>query len=68
MLSADKVAREVAKNPWVRDHVAPGRQIDEFRVTKEFSYRSEHCAEDGLVLVVERADPQGSAEVEVPGR
>jgi len=43
--------REVNKNPWVRDHLAQGRQFGEYRVTKEFSYRSTYCAEDGLVLV-----------------
>jgi flavin-dependent dehydrogenase len=43
--------REVNKNVWIRDHVAQGRQTGEYRVTKEFSYRAMHCAEDGLVLV-----------------
>lgn len=42
--------REVRKNKWVEDHLAPGRQFGEYRVTAEFSYRSRHCAEDGLVL------------------
>jgi flavin-dependent dehydrogenase len=43
--------REVGKNAWIMDHLAPGQQFGEYRVTKEFSYRSQHCAEDGLVLV-----------------
>ncbi len=43
--------REVEKNAWIRDRVATARQCDEYRVTKEFSYRSQHSAEDGLVLV-----------------
>ena len=44
------LAREVQKNAWIRDHLAAGKQIGQYRVTKEFSYRSQHCGEDGLVL------------------
>jgi len=43
-------AREVEKNLWVKDHLAPGRVCEPFRVTGEFTYRSRHCARDGLVL------------------
>ena len=43
--------REVAKNAWIQDHVAGGEVCDKYHTTKEYSYRSEHCAEDGLVLV-----------------
>jgi flavin-dependent dehydrogenase len=43
-------AREVQKNAWIRDHLAAGKSTGEYRVTKEFSYRSQHCGEDGLVL------------------
>jgi flavin-dependent dehydrogenase len=43
-------SREVQKNAWIRDHVAKGRQFGQYYVTKEFSYRAEHCAEDGLLL------------------
>ena len=39
------------KNPWIQDHLTPGRKDDEFRVTREWSYRSKHFAGDGLVLV-----------------
>jgi flavin-dependent dehydrogenase len=42
--------REVAKNPWVAEHLAAGRQTGEYFVTGEFSYRSKYCAADGLVL------------------
>ncbi len=42
--------REVRKNPWVEEHLAAGRQFGEYRVTGEYSYRSRHCSEDGLVL------------------
>ncbi|MBM3793536.1 MAG: NAD(P)/FAD-dependent oxidoreductase [Acidobacteria bacterium] len=43
-------AREVAKNPWIAGHTGAGKQTGEYWVTGEFSYRSRHCAEDGLVL------------------
>lgn len=42
--------REVRNNPWIEEHIAPGRQTDPIRITGEFSYRSKHCASDGLVL------------------
>lgn len=42
--------REVGKNPWIAEHLAQGEQFGPYRVTREFSYRSEFCAEDGLVL------------------
>jgi len=43
--------REAAIQRWIAERLAPGRRIDEMRVTSEFSYRSRHCAADGLVLV-----------------
>ncbi len=43
--------REIAKNPWIEQHLAVGRQFGKYYATKEFSYRSEHSAADGLVLV-----------------
>jgi flavin-dependent dehydrogenase len=43
--------REIAKNAWIEQHLATGRQFGKFYATKEFSYRSEHSAADGLVLV-----------------
>ncbi len=42
--------REVGRNAWIGEHLRPGRQEGKYYVTKEFSYRSEFCAEDGLVL------------------
>jgi flavin-dependent dehydrogenase len=42
--------REVEKNAWIRNHLAPGRQFGPYRVTGEYSYRSQYCAADGLVL------------------
>lgn len=43
--------REIETNPWIRDHLAPGRQVGRYWVTGEYSYRSRVCAADGLVLV-----------------
>jgi flavin-dependent dehydrogenase len=43
-------AREVGRNAWIAAHVAPGEQIGKYFVTKEYSYRSEHSAVEGLVL------------------
>ena len=43
--------REVKKNPWIEQHLAAGEQTGPYRVTGEYSYRSRHCAADGLVLI-----------------
>jgi flavin-dependent dehydrogenase len=42
--------REVEKNAWIKEHLAAGRQFGPYRVTGEYSYRSRHCAADGLIL------------------
>lgn len=50
--------REVKKNKWVEEHLAPGKQVSApresnggpFYTTSEWSYRSRYCAMDGLVL------------------
>ena len=42
--------REVRKNSWIETHLAAGQQTGPYFVTGEFSYRSRHCAENGLVL------------------
>jgi flavin-dependent dehydrogenase len=44
------MAREIGRNAWIKDHLAGGVQFGEYWVTSEFSYRSRHCAADGLVL------------------
>jgi len=44
------LAREVRQNRWIEEHLAPGRQVDTYRATQEYTYRSQHCAIDGLVL------------------
>jgi len=47
---AEIMAREAKNNRWVEEHLAPGEQFGEYWVTGEYSYRSEYCAADGLVL------------------
>ncbi len=42
--------REVEKNLWIKEHVAPGERCSEFYVTGDYSYRSRYCAMDGAVL------------------
>ena len=42
--------RETQANAWLKDCLAPATQCAEVRITNEYSYRSRHCAADGLVL------------------
>ncbi len=49
--SAEIFLRESRKNAWIARHLEPGHPAGEFRVTGDYSYRSRHCAADGLVLV-----------------
>ena len=43
--------REIKENKWVEEHLSEGEQFGEYWVTGEYSYRSEHCASDGIVLI-----------------
>ena len=43
--------REVGNNLWIERHLAAGEQFGPYRVTGEYSYRSRHCAANGLVLI-----------------
>jgi flavin-dependent dehydrogenase len=43
--------REIENNVWIKDHLSCGEQFGEYWVTGEYSYRSEHCAADGIVLI-----------------
>lgn len=47
---AEIYQREIKVNPWVEQHVNAGQQIGNYFVTGEYSYRTKHCASDGLVL------------------
>lgn len=42
--------REIQNNAWIQDHLSVGDSTGEYWVTGEFSYRSKHCAADGIVL------------------
>ncbi len=43
--------REIENNLWIKDHLSEGEQFGEYWVTGEYSYRSERCAADGVVLI-----------------
>lgn len=43
-------AREIKSNPWIEDHLSTGERCSEYWATGEYSYRSQYCASDGLVL------------------
>ena len=43
-------AAETKNNAWIEDHLSQGEQTGQYWVTGEFSYRSQYCATDGLVL------------------
>lgn len=42
--------REVGNNRWIEEHLHGSERAAPFRTTSDFSYRSEFCAKDGLVL------------------
>ena len=42
---------EVSRCPGVKDRIAPGKRVAQFRAAKEYSYRSRRAAGDGWVLV-----------------
>jgi len=48
---AEIFAAEIENNVWIKEHLAPGEQFGQYWVTGEYSYRSQYCAADGLVLV-----------------
>ena len=41
---------EIHSNQWIADHLSTGTPIGKYWATGEYSYRSEFCARDGLVL------------------
>ncbi len=43
--------REIKENKWIEEHLSEGEQFGEYWVAGEYSYRAEHCATDGLVLI-----------------
>jgi len=43
--------REIEQNPWIKEHLAPGKQFGPYYITNEFTFHSRYCAEEGLLLV-----------------
>ncbi len=43
--------REIEQNQWIKSHLAQGVSQGQYYITGEYSYHSQHCAEEGLVLV-----------------
>ena len=48
---AEIFKREIKNNKWIDEHLSCGEQVGEYWVTGEYSYRAEHCAADGIVLI-----------------
>lgn len=48
---AEIFRREQEQNPWIREHLAPGRQTGPHYLTSEYSFHSRHCGCEGLLLV-----------------
>lgn len=42
--------REIENNAWIKDHLSCGEQCGKYWVSGEYSYRSEHCAANGIAL------------------
>ena len=42
--------REIPNNDWIAEHLSTGTKVRPCLVTGDYSYRSKHCATDGLVL------------------
>lgn len=47
---AEIIRRQIALNPWMAERLVDAKQVGEYHVTADFSYRAKHCAADGLVL------------------
>ena len=43
--------REIENNPWMRERLAPGKQVGEYWITSEYSRHSKYGAASGLLLV-----------------
>ena len=46
----DVFHREVKQNAWIEKYISAGTQSGGYFVTGEYSYKSKHCAADGLLL------------------
>jgi len=59
----------VEQNNWIKEHLAVGQQTGPYRVTGEYSYRSQYCASDGLILAGDAfafLDPVSPRESSLP--
>ena len=43
--------REVENNLWIKDSLSTGQSTGEYRITNEYTFRSEYCGRDGLLLM-----------------
>lgn len=43
--------REIEENVWIKEHLESGQQVGDYTTTGEYSYRSEFCADDNMLLV-----------------
>ena len=43
--------REIGENLWIQDHLAQGRQTGPYYITSEFTFHSQFCGVEGLLLV-----------------
>ncbi len=43
--------RETQQNLWIKEHLAPGCPEGEYWITSEYSFHSQHCGCEGLLLV-----------------
>jgi len=43
--------REINENLWIKDHLAPGCPEGDYWITSEYSFHSEYCGCEGLLLV-----------------
>ena len=42
--------REIQNNEWINEHLRDARQVGQYRITGEYSYRNKYSSQDGLVL------------------
>ena len=42
--------RAVTTNPWVASRLAPGKRVSDYRATRNYSYRAQHPAGEGVLL------------------
>lgn len=42
--------REIENNSWIKEHISEGEHMGQYHTTGDYSYRSQYCAADGLLL------------------